>query len=179
MHRLLCTAFTVLFLQVNASLGQNFYDLPIKDIAGNTIELKNYLGKKIMFLIVPLSSNDSLLMQLDSFLVQYEGKIQVIGMLSKEEGYTEAQKISVVELYRNRNLLLTEGMKTRKGPEQAPLMQWLTDRRKNNHFDMDAQGIGHKFFVSETGRLFAVMPRRVSLTNPMMRRIINSGRTGN
>ncbi len=175
MTKTICALIIAVFLIVTTGFSQTFYDLPVKDIDGNAINLKKYMGKKILFLILPLKSSDSLLIQLDSFLVRHAGKIDVIGILSSEDGFNSTDKTNVKQLYRERGILITEAMNTRKGQDQSPLLQWLTDRKKNNHFDMDAKGIGHKFFVSETGRLYAVMPRRASLTYPMMDRIVNSG----
>jgi glutathione peroxidase len=175
MTKTCCTIIAAIFLLATTGFSQLLYEIPVKDIEGNNINLKTYMGKKILFLIVPLNSDDSVLIQLDSFLIKYSGKIKVIGILSAEDGYSPVKKTSIKQLYNSRGIVLTEVMKTRKGQSQQPLMQWLTNRSKNNHFDMDAMGIGHKFFVSETGRLFAVLPPRASLTYPMISRIVNSG----
>jgi hypothetical protein len=73
-------------------------------------------------------------------------------------------------------IVLTEGMYTKKtsGKNQSALMQWLTDRTKNTHFDMDSWGIGHKFFVNSKGRLYAVMPPQTSLQHPIIQNIVHS-----
>lgn len=175
MTRTICTIMALILLLATTGYSQALYDLPVKDIDGNAINLKKYIGKKILFLVVPVKRTDSLLIQLDSFLVQYSSKINVIGILSNEDGYRPDTKSTLKQLYANKGIVLTEAMNIRKGQDQSPLLQWLTDRSKNHHFDMDAKGIGQKFFVSETGRLFAVMPRQADLNYPMMSRIVNNG----
>jgi hypothetical protein len=66
-------------------------------------------------------------------------------------------------------------MYTRKssGASQSVLMQWLTDKTKNMHFNMDASGIGHKFFIAGTGQLFASLPAQASLASPIIDRVVH------
>jgi hypothetical protein len=78
-------------------------------------------------------------------------------------------------MYKKMGIVLTEGMYTKKssGSNQSALMKWLTDRTKNRHFDIDSEGIGQKFIVNATGRLFAVLPPQVSLQAGVFNKIVH------
>jgi hypothetical protein len=64
-------------------------------------------------------------------------------------------------------------VKKGSGTAQAELMKWLTDYKRNGHFDTDVQGAGDKFFVSETGKLYAVLSPQMSLFGRAMTAIVN------
>lgn len=170
--------FSILLLFATvAGKTQSIYQVPVKDIDGNPINLNSYAGKKILFYLLPLSSSDSNYVQLQAFKSRYLDTVQIIGIPSIEDGFQQASgAASLKALYANTGIVIAQGMHTRKssGTNQSELMQWLTNRSKNQHFDMDALGIGHKFFVSGTGREFAVMPPQVPLTAPLFDRIVRS-----
>ncbi|HEU4471643.1 MAG TPA: hypothetical protein VFR58_11195 [Flavisolibacter sp.] len=167
----------LLLLMATAGNTQSVYQLSVKDIDGNPINLNAYAGKKILFYLLPLSASDSGFLQLQAFKSRYLDTVQVIGVPSIEDGFQQSSgAASLKALYSNLGIIITQGMHTRKssGANQSELMQWLTNKSKNLHFDMDALGIGHKFFVSGTGRAFAVMPPQVPLTAPLFDRIVRS-----
>ena len=163
----------VLFSKANS---QGFYQLSFKNINGDTVTLNSYVGKKIFFFVAPLNASDSNFIQLQAFKSRYLDTVQVIGVLSFEDGYQSSNASQIQSLYNNMGIVLTEGMYTKKtsGSNQSALMKWLTSKNMNTHFDIDAEGIGHKFFVSTGGRLFAVMPRQVSLGASIINRIVQS-----
>ena len=166
---------TFLFL-VNSSFAQSFNELSFKSINGDSVRLSGFAGKKVVFVIAPLSQNDSSFSKLHDFKSRYNDSIQIIGVLSFEDGYQNADASAIQALYANSGIILTEGMYTKKtsGAGQSALMKWLTDKNKNGHFGMDARGIGHKFFVTGRGRLYAVMPPQVSFTDPIIDTIAQS-----
>ncbi len=160
--------------------AQNFYQLPVRTIDGDTIRLSEHAGKKILFTLLPLSQQDSIYQQVLDFRSRYGDTVVVIGILSGEDGYSTSAASSVRSLYAGTGIILTEGMQTRKssGSSQSPLLQWLTDKSKNQHYDMDATGIGHKFFVSGAGRLFASLSKQSSFHSPIINRIVHSNAQG-
>ena len=113
----------------------------------------------MVFIIVPFSIEDSSAIRVvDSFLVSCDAKAVVFGILSKEDGYTDSQKKALLKIYTGKNIILSEGMYTKKssGSNQSPIMQWLTHRNKNFRSDADAAGPGQAFFVAEPGNLVVV-----------------------
>jgi glutathione peroxidase len=165
----------VLSFYLNSN-SQSLYDLRIKTIAGDSVALSTYAGKKIMFIIAPLSGSDSLYTQLKEFKSRYKDSVHVVGILSVEDGYKNADADKLKKLYQNAGITLTEGMSTKKssGVSQSLLLQWLTDKNKNRHFNNDAAGPGTKFFVNEKGRLYAVIPPQASLKHTIVEKIMQS-----
>ena len=164
----------------SSCFSQSIYEQPLKSIDGTRIDLGRYKGKKMLLVIVPVSSSDSALsvselLQLEE---KYKGSLAVVGILSEEAGFKKGEEEKLKRLYKKgeSNLLLTEGMKAKKGAGQSALLQWLTSKDKNRHFDQDAQGVGSKFFVDESGELYAVMGPQVKLSSPIIDRILSRSR---
>ncbi|HEY8401161.1 MAG TPA: hypothetical protein VIK89_07865 [Cytophagaceae bacterium] len=177
MKSILFLFLSVLFSTNLLAQAPSFYSQPLKDIDGNVIDLNTYTGKKVLVIVVPVNPVDSILVQLDSFAVKHGNRISIIGVLAEEFGYQIENKTAIKAMYAGKNLVLTEGMQVRKaaGEDQSALLQWLTDKTKNGHFNMDAWGVGHKYFIGEEGRLFAVMPAKTKLSESIIDRIVNSG----
>lgn len=163
--------FVALCISVNA---QSIFSQSLKNIDGNELELNSLSGKRIMLIVVPIDGGDSLIKQIISFAQSNKEILHVIGILSNEDGYTLSGKQEVKDLYKDSGIMLTEGLNTRKGAEQSEIMQWLTDRKKNFHFDMNCKGVGHKYFVSPTGTLYSVIGPELSLNAPTIQRILNA-----
>lgn len=152
--------------------SQSIYSIGFNDIDGNNISIAQYQNKKVLFLIAPISTTDSLLIDgIISFKDHFGDSIQLVGIMSVEDGYSSANRQSIKELYQSRgiNILLTEGMYTRKssGAGQSALLQWLTDKEDNKRFNTDASGIGHKFFVSRMGKLLGSVSAQVPFSDPI------------
>ena len=165
-----------MFFVLASAKAQNFKSLSIKKLNGDTVSMAALAGKKVLVIVLPLSQSDSNFSQIQAFRNRYLDTVQVVGVLSFEDGFQAASSSAIQSLYSNMGIILTEGMYSRKtsGAIQAPFMRWLTDRTKNRHFDNDVQGIGQKFFVSESGRLFAVIAAATSLSFPFIDRIVHT-----
>jgi glutathione peroxidase len=163
--------------------GDDIYNQPLKDIDGNTIQLSSYSDKKILFIILPASTEDSAVtpVQLTTLANKYAGSLVVIGMPAEEWGFTPSIKTQVKALYSGlpSNFILAEGMKVKKasGEQQSPLFQWLTDKNRNKHFDREVTSTGEKFFVDEEGSLYGVIGKNLQLSNPITDRIITKTRS--
>lgn len=159
----------------------SIYDQAVNDIESNSISLSGYSGKKLLFIVLPLTSSDTTVrQQLLRFQQRYDSsRVRIIGLVAMEEGYSSENKAAVEELYADNiqaGLLLTTGIAVRKssGSSQAPLLQWLTNKDNNLHYDQDADEVGKKFFVSETGRLYAVLGASTPLDGRIIDRICNA-----
>lgn len=171
--------FTTMALILALFPGQeiSIYDISLKSIDGNTLTLSQYKGKKLLFLVVPHSSGDTTLTVKDiaELQIKYNNSLVIIGVPSEEAGYDSSDSAELKDLYETAGapLMILEGMKVRKGAGQSFLFQWLTSKDLNHHFDRDVQGVGSKFFVDEEGHLYAVMGPNLTLTNPLMDRILS------
>ena len=157
-------------------IGQNFSQLSFKTISGDSVSLSSFSGKKTLFFIAPLNQSDPAYGQIQAFKNRYLDTVRVVAVFSYEDGYQSSNASAIQNLYNGMSIILTEGVYTKKtsGTNQSTLMKWLTKKTMNLHFDMDSGGIGHKFFVTESGRLFAVMPAQTSLSSTIIDKIVHS-----
>lgn len=164
------------FLLLSFRPLDGIYDITLRTIDGNKIELSQYKGKKLLFMLLPLSPQDTTVSFNDiaRLQIKYQSSLVVIGIPSEEVGYKTQDADNLKKVYKaaSVNIIIAEGMKVTKGTGQSSLFQWLTNKDKNHHFDQDVQGVGSKFFVDEEGDLYAVMGPNLALTNPLMDRIL-------
>lgn len=173
MKRILFPLFFLLLFSFRPA--EDFYALSLKNIDGGTINLNDHRGKKLLVVMLPLSAGDTTLTA--TGLSQLQAKypsLTVLGVPSIEDGFSQSGAQGLKTLYQNAGprFSLTEGLHVKKGSTQHPLFQWLTDKNKNKHFDRDTEGTGAKFFVDEGGELYAVIGAQVSLSNPVIDRIL-------
>ena len=155
---------------------QGIYSIRIKDIDGGVKQLSAYYGKKMVFLILSGKESDSALNNLARFCSHYKDSAVIIGILSVEDGYDEANKDSVKKLFKGRapGLVLTGGMYTRKSSaSQSEIMQWLTHVEMNRRFGYDITGPGWKFFFDEWGELYAALSPFTQLSSATVQRVMN------
>jgi glutathione peroxidase len=172
MKKLLILLFVSGVFSIIAS-GQSVYDLSFTNIDGGSVSLSTYEGKRILFIIAPVSAADSLrLDEIKTFQQRYgKDTLAIIGIMSNEDGYSAGNNTAIKNLYQTREIeiVLTGGMYTKKsaGANQSSLLQWLTEKDQNRRFDFDANGIGHKFFVSKGGKIFGSLLPNTSLADPV------------
>jgi glutathione peroxidase len=157
---------------------EGIYDLTLTGIDGNKIELSQFKGKKLLFILLPLSAQDTTVSINDIASLQrkYQSSLVIIGIPSEEAGYQTQDAANLKKRYNDAgtNIIITEGMKVKKGAGQSLLLQWLTSKDKNHHFDQDVQQkVGSKFFVDETGELYAVMGPQLKLTSTLTDKILS------
>jgi glutathione peroxidase len=178
----------ILFLIAVLSLSfvnpDEVYNQPLKNIDGNTIDLNAYRGKKIIFIILPLSTQDSSVSVSDVINIQAQvDSLVIIGVPSIEMGYTNALKANLKSRFSGAgsNFILADAMNVRKtsGTAQAPLFQWLTKMEMNQHFNMDVKQIGDKFLVNSKGRLFAVIGPQLKLSSSVLAQVLAKPRFNN
>lgn len=169
-------SFIILVVLFAFRLAGGIYDITLNSIDGNKIDLNTCRGKKILFVVLPLSATDTTLSRAELLALQtkYKQSLVIIGLVAEEAGYKKSQKAGLKELYGDQNgFLLTEPLHVKKGPKQSPLLSWLTTKDKNQHFDQDVQGVGQKFFVNEEGQLYGVLGPHCKLSNPVIDRVLS------
>ena len=162
---------------------ENIYTFSVDAIDGRIIQLQNYKGKKMLFLVIPFSGTDTTISAGEIAALQtMHPDVTVFAVPPEDLGYVDEDQPKLKSLFRSfsSNFILTESMNVKKasGAKQSPILQWLTDKNKNRHFDNDVRGIGQKFFVDERGELYAVIGPEIKLSNPMIEQIA-SRRPGN
>jgi len=173
--KLLAVSCTILlfsfFLQ-----PKSIYTILFNDLDNHKVNLFPYMGKKMVFITLSGKEADSTLKQLSAFCMKYKDSTVIIGVLSIEDGYKDAEMKAVKARYNGKmpGLILTEGMYTRNtSTGQSPLMQWLTHKEQNLHVDKDVTEAGCKFFIDEGGMLYGALGAHFPLTSPFVQRVMS------
>jgi len=165
--------FSSLFIQPISGI----YSFSMRAANGTTISLKDYKGKKIMFIVLsPAEKDPSVEGKLNDFQKKYGDNLIIIGIPSVELGCTGNDALLMHDFYAqsNPNIKITEPVAVMKtSSAQSPVFAWLTHKDQNKHFDTDVQGADHKFFIDEQGTLYAVMSSRQALDAPIINNIVN------
>lgn len=175
--------FSLIALSVLLSFSPSgdIYSVAVKAIDGNKLDLSQYKGKKLLFVVLSHSGEDSTISvnQLAQLQEKYRSTLVVIGIPSIEAGFKAVDADKLTKRYKDAHIIITEGMNVKKGGQQAALLQWLTSKEQNRHFNQDVQGVGSKFFVDEGGGLYAVMGPNFSLASPFMDKILTKSPRNN
>jgi glutathione peroxidase len=168
-----------LLYSFSSQKAKSIYSLSIKSIDDKKISISSFRGKKMLFVVVPVTAQDSLLdlKSLKELLSKYDTSIIAIGIPAVEFGYQKSMDREIRKLYQKMpaNFILAGGMNVRKSSaeQQDSLFQWLTKRENNFHFEQEVINPGQKFFVDEQGSLYGVLGYHVPFSNPVMDRILS------
>jgi glutathione peroxidase len=155
----------------------DIYNINFQEIDGNTVDLSQYKGKKMMIIVLPVST-DSIVSpsELSDLEQQFDSNLLVIGVPAIEFGYNSSLRDQVKTVYNEQqeNFILAYGMKVKKsaGNDQSNLFQWLTNNSRNKHFDNDIIGVGHKFFINESGTLYAELGPQTKVSSQIVNRVL-------
>jgi glutathione peroxidase len=175
----------IIMLSLMPSLRQTagLYGIALKNIDGTAIQLGQYQGKKLLFILLPVSAEDTTIRisGIAHLQTSYQSSLVIIGIPSVEAGYKEEDAEKLKKTYKDAgaNFIIARGMKVTKGTGQSPLFQWLTNKEMNHHFNRDIPAVGSKCFVDEGGDLYAVIGPKLELTNPLMDRILSRAHVEN
>ncbi|MBS1918293.1 MAG: hypothetical protein JST87_18650 [Bacteroidetes bacterium] len=166
------------FIYKNAAISQTaFSGLSLNGISGTSISLSTYLGKKTIIAVCSTSSPDTKrLKSLDSLYKTGAGNLAVViipvedfdasqSLLAGLTQLTSVLKKSLVDSL-HLSVAITQPVYGKKAAvNQNSLLQWLTNKSSNAHFDYDLASTNQIFVISEKGRLFAVLEGANDLIN--------------
>jgi len=148
------------------------YNIEIKSISGEKINLADFKGKKILF--VNVASECGFTPQyegLQELYEQYKDKLTVIGVPSNQFGGQEPGTAEQIQSFCKLNygvtFLITEKVDV-KGDKQHPLYAWLTKKENNGLKNSSVKWNFQKYLVDEKGELIDYY---FSLTKPMSKKI--------
>ncbi len=148
------------------------YNIEIKSISGEKINLADFKGKKILF--VNVASECGFTPQyegLQELYEQYKDKLMVIGVPSNQFGGQEPGTAEQIQSFCKLNygvtFLITEKVDV-KGDKQHPLYAWLTKKENNGLKNSSVKWNFQKYLVDEKGELIDYY---FSLTKPMSKKI--------
>lgn len=167
--------FLALFLHPAIRPVQDIYSLSFTTIDGRQRQMVEFKGKKILIVVLPgaISQSDTaLLKSLRTTKTDFADELTILAVPSAEAGslFVSRALSSWYRQYAGNGVILLQGMSTRKAAgAQSELFKWLTDKDRNGHFDADVEGPGQKFFISETGELYAVYGPTATLSPALLR----------
>lgn len=155
-----------------ATKKQSLYDIAINALDGKPISLKDFKGKKILFVNVASECGfTSQYKELQTLSDTYADKLVVIGSPCNQFGKQEPGNASQIQEFCQLNFgvtfLLTEKIDV-KGSKQHPLYQWLTSEELNGKKSSSVKWNFQKYLVDEKGNLIDYY---FSITNPMSSKI--------
>lgn len=153
------------------SFSADIHNLSVPKIEGGTQQFSVFLGKKLMIITLPVVRNaaaDSILYSLDTLAAAHQSNLVIIAVPSFEDGYTASQNSTLQQWYRSKlgnYIVVTRGLYCRKtsGSQQHDLFKWLTNKNKNEKFDIDVESPGYKFFINGNGGLYGVFRTNVRI----------------
>jgi len=154
-------------------LKQSLYDIKIEGIQGKPLDLKQYKGKKILF--VNVASKCGFTNQykgLQELYSKYKDKLVVIGVPCNQFGAQEPGTKTEIESFCSLNYGVEFPMTAKidvKGNNRHHLYEWLTEKNKNGKMNSSVKWNFQKYLVDEKGSLIDVF---YSMTKPMSAKII-------
>jgi glutathione peroxidase len=148
------------------------YDIEINTIDGKEINLRDFKGKKILF--VNVASECGFTKQykdLQSLHEKYNDDLVIIGLPCNQFGGQEPGTAEEIQSFCQVNFgvefLITEKIKV-KGSEQHPLYAWLTKKELNGKKNSSVKWNFQKYLIDEQGELIDYY---YSTTNPLSKKI--------
>jgi glutathione peroxidase-family protein len=155
--------------------GSSIYEISIETIESNTISLSAFAGKKLLIVEFNAAHPDTAqLVYLDQ--LQKKGDpIKVIAVPAIDFGGTVDQRGLVrLKIILGPDFIMTKPSRTnKKDIDQSRLLRWLTNASENSHFNMDVEGEGQVFIVSEKGTLYSVITK--SSPKEMIEKVLYRG----
>mgnify|MGYP000862624792 CR=1 FL=1 len=155
----------------------SIYTLHFTDINGNTIQLSNYQGKKILF--VNTASNSlytSQYAQLEQLYQQYHDSLVVIAFPSNSFGNepdSDATIKDFVDSNYHAHFILASKVSV-SGNDISPVWQWLTKARENGAMDNSVDTDFFKYLVNENGMLVAAFTGSVEPMSDQVKNVVEA-----
>ena len=150
----------------------SIYNIEINNISGEPINLKDYKGKKILF--VNVASECGFTGQykgLQELYDTYKEQLIIIGVPCNQFGGQEPGSSLEIQSFCSLNygvtFLMTEKVDV-KGDKQHPLYKWLTTKALNGKSNSSVKWNFQKYIVDKNGRFVDYF---YSLTKPMSSKI--------
>ncbi|MBT3417294.1 MAG: glutathione peroxidase [Flavobacteriales bacterium] len=154
---------------------ESVYDIKIKSITGEKIDLAEFEGKKILF--VNVASDCGFTKQytgLEELHQLYKDKLVIIGLpcnqFGGQESGTEEEIVQFCEINYGVTFLLTEKIEV-KGEGMHPLYKWLCTKEINGKSNSTVKWNFQKYLVDENGEFVNYF---YSTTKPMSSNIIDN-----
>ncbi|KJD36371.1 glutathione peroxidase [Tamlana sedimentorum] len=151
----------------------SLYNISIKSISNEDIDLSQFKGKFILFVNVASKCGFTpQYKELEQLYNTYKNKLIIIGCPCNQFGSQEPGKSQDIKTFCQVNygvsFIITEKIDV-KGTKQHPLYNWLTKKSNNNKINSSVKWNFQKYLVSPQGELIDYFS---SITSPLSKKII-------
>ncbi len=145
-------------IMMNAQSGKTLHDFKVEDIYGDTFNLADLKGKKV--LVVNTASKCGLTPQFEGLQALYEqyggDSFTIIGFPANNFANQEPGTNEEIVEFCQANYGVSFPMMSKisvKGDDIHPLYQWLTNKSENGVVDAEVTWNFQKFMIDETGKV--------------------------
>lgn len=167
----------LLLLSLILSAGIGIYDFKVPGLSGDTINLADYKGKKI--LIVNTASKCGYTKQyaeLETLYEAHKDKLVILGFPANNFGEQEPGTNKDIQEFCQKNYGVTFPMAEKisvKGDDIHPLYKYLNEEAKKLGIEDPVKWNFTKFLVDEKGKLVTVFPSKVKPNDPEILKYLN------
>ena len=159
------------------STMKSIYTTKINSIDNEPIDLKQFKGKKILF--VNVASKCGYTPQyadLQKLHEAHKDQLAIVGIPCNQFGGQEPGSKEEIAAFCEKNygvsFLMTEKVDT-KGDNQHELYQWLTSKELNGSADSEVKWNFQKYLVNESGELLEMFPSGVAPMDEQITSLLN------
>jgi glutathione peroxidase-family protein len=145
-----------------ALTADDVYNVSFPDVSGKTIWMKSFRGKKVIVVVINAKSPDIGYLRYLSQLQSKSKAYQIIAIPSIEfSGNLDPAKISELRAKEKLSFLVAQPseLKMSAKSRQHPLMAWITNKDRNEHFGEDIDVTEKIFIINENGVLYAILDK--------------------
>lgn len=173
MKKLFVAAIGVLLLSAFA-MNQSVYDVKIKGLMGEDLNLAQFKGKKVLFVNVASECGYTpQYAELQELYNKYSDKLMIVGVPCNQFGGQEPGSAKEIQSFCQKNYGVEFTMTQKvdvKGSNQHPLYQWLTQKENNGVESSSVKWNFQKYLIDENGNYLAkfnsgVKPMSSEITN--------------
>jgi hypothetical protein len=166
--------FSVLACLV-CSISEAQSSVSFTDMNNQTVQTDTFQNRKIMVMLLPAQPDTSLLGQLTRFASRHAGQIRVLALVDISSATPMPDSSGLI--YQS---LSTAGIIVSKGIPSIPqnagrtdaLLYWMTGKSRDRRGEAGAPG--RKYFIGESGQLYAVLGPETSLDIPTADYLVNT-----
>lgn len=145
--------------------AQSIHSFKVNSIDGKQLNFASFKGKKI--LVVNTASQCGYTPQyeaLEKIYKQYKDKLVIVGFPCNQFGGQEPGSNEEIVAFCQKNYGVSFYLADKidvKGPNTAPIYQWLTQKSKNGVLDASISWNFNKFLMDENGKMISYFPSNV------------------
>jgi glutathione peroxidase len=168
---LLVFNFLFFFAYAQETVPSSIYDFKIAGLNGNTIDLAQYKGKKILIVNTPINTDNARqYSELEALYQKYKDRLVVIGVLANDFAIEPgSNKTNLAKREKHYDVTFPQAAKELvRTDEMSPLFKWLTEKKYNNLRDNEVKWDFQKYLINEKGVLIAIFDPKIKADNPQL-----------